>query len=120
MKVELLYFGGCPGYEKARHALEEALVREGIWPDIKMIAVDTLQAAHEYEFPGSPTIRIDGRDIFPLEALNSKPTWHLGGYRIHEERPRWGLRCRFYETPEGRKDHPTTEMLQERLVASIH
>jgi hypothetical protein len=31
MKVELLYFDGCPGYEKARWYLEDALAREGIW-----------------------------------------------------------------------------------------
>jgi hypothetical protein len=116
MKVELLYFDGCPGYEKARWSLEDALAREGIWANIKMIPVNTVDAVQEYEFQGSPTIRIDGRDIFPLEELNSKPRWHLGGCRIHEDKPRWRLCCRFYETPEGRKDHPTTEMIRKRLI----
>ena len=116
MKVELLYFGGCPGHKRARRALEDALAREGIRAKIKMIAVDTVKAAQEYELPGSPTIRIDGRDIFPVEVLESKPSWHPGGCHTYLDRPRWRLCCRLYETPEGRKDHPTTEMIRKRLI----
>jgi len=116
MKVELLYFGGCPGHERARRALEDALACEGIRAKIKMIAVDTDEAAREYEFPGSPTIRIDGRDIFPVERLESKPEWHLGGCLAYQDRPRWRLCCRFYETPYSQKDHPTTEVICKRPI----
>jgi hypothetical protein len=116
MKVELLYFGGCPGHERARRALVDALACEGIRAKIKMIAVDTVEAAQEYEFPGSPTIRIDGRDIFPVEGLESRPSWHPGGCHTYLDRPHWHLCCRLYETPEGRKNHPTTEMIRKRLI----
>lgn len=116
MKVELLYFGGCPGHERARRALEDALAHEGIRAKIKIIAVDTVNAAQEYEFPGSPTIRIDGRDIFPVQALVSKPSWHPGDCHTYLDRSHWQLCCRIYETSEGRKNHPTTEMIRKRLI----
>jgi hypothetical protein len=116
MKVELLYFDGCPGYERARWALEDALVQEDIRADMETISVDTDEAARKHRFPGSPTIRIDGLDLFPVERLGSKPEWHLGGCIAYQERPRWHLCCRLYQTPDGQKDHPTTEMIRKRLI----
>ncbi len=100
MKVELLYFGGCPGYEKAEQALREALSREGIQDGFEMVAVNDDEEAERLGFPGSPTIRVNSRDLFP-EGLGPRPSWHL--------------RCRIYETPDGLKDHPLAEMIRGRL-----
>ena len=101
MKVELLYFDGCPGHAKAEQALREAISSERVRGGFEMVAVNTDEEAERLRFPGSPTIRVDGRDLFPAEGLEARPSWHLG--------------CRVYRTPEGLKNHPSAGMIRVRL-----
>lgn len=98
MKIELLYFDGCPTYKRAEEVLREALAESGMESRVETVAVNTDEEARRLRFPGSPTIRIDGRDLFPVE-----------------EREDWRLGCRVYATPEGLKGSPTTEMIRESL-----
>ncbi len=56
MKIELLYFDGCPTYRPAQEALKQALSEEGIEARIKLLAVNTDEEAQRMQFPGSPTI----------------------------------------------------------------
>jgi ABC-2 type transport system permease protein len=100
VKVELLYFDGCPGYRKAERNLKDALSREGNRSEVEQVAVSTNEEAEALKFPGSPTVRVDGQDLFPSPA---------------GEREDWRLGCRVYATPEGLKDHPTEEMIQAAL-----
>ena len=97
----MLYFDGCPGYRKAEHSLKDALSQEGIRSEVELIAVNTDEEARTLKFPGSPTIRVDGRDLFPSSA-DGRDDWRLG--------------CRVYVTPEGLKDHPTGEMIRAALL----
>jgi len=98
VKVELLYFDGCPVGRTAENALKEVLADEGIEANVTLVAVNTDEEARRLRFPGSPTIRVDGRDLFPAP-----------------EREDWRLGCRVYATSEGLKGSPTTEMLREAL-----
>ena len=98
MKIEGLYFDGCPTYETATKSMRAVLAEEEVEAEIKLIAVDTDEEARRLRFPGSPTIRVDGRDLFPAP-----------------EREDWRLGCRVYGTPEGLKGSPTTGMLREAL-----
>ncbi len=102
-KVALLYFDGCPGYRKAEQSLKNALSREDVRSEVELVAVNTDEEAEALKFPGSPTIRVDGRDLFPSSAVE-RDDWHLG--------------CRVYVTPDGLKDHPTEEMIQAALRRS--
>ncbi len=102
-KVELLYFDGCPGYRKAEQTLKAALSREDCEAEVELVAVNTDAEAEALKFPGSPTVRVDGRDLFPSSA---------------GERDDWRLACRVYATPEGLKDHPTKEMIRAALRRS--
>ncbi len=99
MKVEILYFDGCPRYKGAQQALHEALARRGM-DDVRvdLLAVNTYEDAERLKLPGSPTLRADGEDLFPVP-----------------ERRAWALGCRMYLTPEGLKGHPTSEMVGEAL-----
>ena len=63
VRVELLYWEGCPSYPEARTLLEEVLATAGVDTQIEMLEVKTQEEAEELRFPGSPTIRIDGRDV---------------------------------------------------------
>lgn len=84
VKVELLYFEGCPGYRNAEQNLKGALLREGVHSEVELVAVNTDEEAEALKLPGSPTVRLDGRDLFPVG-----------------ERHDWRLGCRLYPSLDG-------------------
>ena len=98
MRVEVLYFDGCPTYRMAEKMVRGVLAREEVEADVELVAVNTDEEARRLRFPGSPTIRVDGEDLFPVP-----------------DRAEYALGCRMYATPEGLKGSPTTEMLKEAL-----
>lgn len=63
MKVELLFLSDCPNYLETWSILEDVLQSEGVSVPIEMIRVQTAEDAQRLRFPGSPTIRVNGRDI---------------------------------------------------------
>jgi hypothetical protein len=98
MKVEILYFDGCPTYLRAEEALRGVLAGEVVEADVELVGVNTDEEAQELRFPGSPTIRVDGEDLFPVP-----------------ERAGYALGCRMYATPEGLRGSPTPAMLRAAL-----
>jgi len=100
MRIELLYWDGCPSYPEAKTMLEEVLARRGIYEPIQMRHVRTDDEAEALGFPGSPTIRIDGRDVDPAGA-GARPA----------------LNCRIYHLPDGKVSPvPTREQLEAALT----
>jgi hypothetical protein len=98
--VELLYWEGCPSHPEARELLEEVLRQRGIDAEIQMRHVGSREEAAELRFPGSPTIRIDGRDVDP-DGADDPPA----------------LACRIYRRPDGRVSPiPSREQLEEALA----
>jgi hypothetical protein len=96
MKVELLWWEGCPSTEEARELLEDVL---GGRAEIEMREVTNDDEAEALAFPGSPTIRVDGRDVDPRGAA---------------EPP--SLSCRIYYLPDGRVSPvPSRRQLEEAL-----
>src|SRR3954452_381892 len=100
MTIELLYSDGCPTSKAVQHTLEEILSEEGIEAHLQLLAVNAAEEAQRVQFPGSPTIRVNGRDPFPT------------GKRLD-----WWLGCRMYLTSEALKGTPTKAMLRETLLA---
>ena len=68
MRVELLYWEGDPHYMTTRQRLVEVLSEDAFETPIQMIAVGSIDDAELLDFPGSPTIRLDGDDIHPHGA----------------------------------------------------
>src|SRR5262249_47543570 len=63
-RVESLWWRECPCWERALAMLRQAMADTGLDPDsIEVREVDTDEAARREEFVGSPTIKIDGRDL---------------------------------------------------------
>jgi catechol 2,3-dioxygenase-like lactoylglutathione lyase family enzyme len=81
MKVELLYFDGCPNYERLLPKLRETLARAGVSDDVELRRVASTEDAERIRFLGSPTVRIDGRDVDPTAG----------------ERTDYGIKCRLYK-----------------------
>jgi hypothetical protein len=66
MRVELLWWEGCPSYPEAIAELRELMREEGLDPDALVLReVMTDDDAARERFPGSPTIRVDGEDVVP-------------------------------------------------------
>lgn len=98
MKVELLYFDGCPNWTVADERLAKALQVVGR-DDVTVTRrrVETADEAAAVSFTGSPTVLVDGRDPFAT-----------GDEQV-------GLACRVYSTPQGLGGSPTLEQFVEAL-----
>jgi len=65
-RVELLFWDGCPSHPRALADLRAALGDVGLDPAaIEQLEVHDDAGAARERFTGSPTIRIDGRDVVP-------------------------------------------------------
>lgn len=63
MKVEVLYVSQCPSHPAAVKLVKDILSAEGVATDIHEVLVGDEGMARELNFLGSPTIRINGRDV---------------------------------------------------------
>ncbi len=99
MKVEVLYFDGCPNHEALLPRLRELLASCGVRAQIELVEVAEPDAAERERFLGSPTVRIDGEDVEPGAAQRSD----------------FGLKCRLFATPDGRSGIPADEWVLAAL-----
>jgi hypothetical protein len=103
MRIELLYFDGCPNHEALLPRLRERLERTGVSTEIDLRKITDDDAAQRERFLGSPTVRVDGRDVEP-EA---------------ERRTDYGMKCRLYRTATGLSGQPAEEWLRAALHPAI-
>lgn len=64
-KIELLFLPGCAAEEATSVMVKKVLGKMGLEGEVSTVVVDTDRKATEIEFTGSPSIRINGRDIEP-------------------------------------------------------
>jgi len=81
--LKVLYVPGCPNHQAAIENLRNALRSAAIEAPIQEVAVTDDAMARQLNFPGSPTIRVDGRDV------ESNP------------QDSYGLACRLYSNGTG-------------------
>jgi hypothetical protein len=99
MRVELLWWEGCPSHPETLADLRRSLSEEGVDAEVEMVEVQSDEQARAERFPGSPTIRIDGEDIFPCAG----PAPH-------------SLTCRVYRLRDGRPSPtPDPEDLRDAI-----
>jgi hypothetical protein len=63
VKVEVLYVAECPSHPAAVKLVRDELGAQGVAADIHEVLVADEKMANELRFSGSPTIRINGRDV---------------------------------------------------------
>ena len=99
-KVELLWWKGCPSWERALAILRDEMNAAGLDPEsVEVREVRTEGDAGLEGFVGSPTIRISGRDVQPPDG---EPA---------------GLTCRVYRLRDGSiSPLPDRADLRERLA----
>ena len=90
MKIEVLYFDGCPNHDALLPHLRELVASTGADTDIELVRVEDADEAERERFLGSPTVRVNGEDVEPGA----------------ERRTDFGLKCRLFATPEGLRGIP--------------
>jgi hypothetical protein len=63
VKVEVLYVADCPSHPEAVELVKNILATEGVAAEVHEVLVTDERMANELRFLGSPTIRINGRDV---------------------------------------------------------
>jgi hypothetical protein len=85
VRVELLWWEGCPSHPETLEDLRAVLREEGVGAEVQLVEVENDEQARAERFPGSPTIRLDGEDAFPADP--GEP---------------FSLTCRIYRLRDGR------------------
>lgn len=104
LNVELLYFDGCPTHEEARRLVQEVLQEEGVTANIVKIHVQTEEDAVAHRFLGSPTVRIEGKDV-ERAARGAKD---------------FGRKCRVYLENGKAGGLPSKEMIRNTLQEVLY
>ena len=100
MRVEVLYFDGCPNHERLMPRLRELLDGAGVDDPVELVRIESVEAAAEQRFLGSPTLRIDGVDVDPDAG----------------DRTDFGLKCRLYRTSGGQQPVPADEWITRAIT----
>ncbi|WP_104126775.1 hypothetical protein [Cryobacterium sp. Y57] len=98
--IELLHIAGCPNSELTLVRLQRAV--DNAMPSNTLITstlVDSAETAAQVLFAGSPTILVDGVDLFPTDGRTTD------------------LACRIYLTPNGLAGSPTQQQIEAALAA---
>ena len=99
MEITLQYFDGCPNWVIAAERLA-VLAEERPGVTVTRRRVETPEDAGAIGFRGSPSILVDGADVFPDPAAAV------------------GLACRRYITPDGFAGAPTLDQLRAAIPAT--
>lgn len=99
MIVEMLHTDGCPHAAEYLPRLRRLLVDAGFDVPVRTRLMVSDDQAQQERFLGSPTIRVNGRDVDPASA----------------DRRDYGLACRLYANPEGLGGAPPDEWVLAAL-----
>jgi Domain of unknown function (DUF2703) len=99
LKVEVLYVAECPSHPAAVKLVREVLAAQGVAAEIHEVLVSDERTANELKFLGSPTIRVNGRDVAP---------------EIQESRG-FALSCRLYAGSK-RIGLPPAELVHQAVI----
>jgi hypothetical protein len=101
VRVEVLYVAECPSHPAAVQLVKDVLAAQGVSAEIHEVLVTHEGMASELKFCGSPTIRINGRDVA------AEP----------EGAQSFALSCRFYAGSKA-VGLPPAEMIHRAVIAA--
>ncbi len=104
MKIEILYFEGCPNHEPTVLLFNETVSELGIDAEINMVKVKDNDDAIDKKFVGSPSIRINGKDL-EIDDEN--------------EPAQYSMQCRMYSFGKDQSGIPPKELLKRRLMEEV-
>lgn len=98
--VEVLGFDGCPNIESVVALVGRLLGESAVDAELRRVEVVDADAAARLRFLGSPSIRVDGRDIEPGA----------------DNRSEYVFACRIYRTDAGMSGQPDERWLRDALA----
>jgi hypothetical protein len=103
MKIELLYVAECPNHLPAVEIIQDVLREQGLSEEIQQIEVTDGEQAVALCFRGSPSVRVDGKDVEPNITGSS------GSF---------GISCRTYLVDGRRQGTPRREWIRNAVRSS--
>lgn len=103
MKVELLYFEGCPNHRPTEQLLCETMSELGVEAEIELVKVEDHDDAISKRFLGSPSIRVNGNDLVMDK----------------DETTQYSMRCRLYRSNGGMSGVPTKDIIVAAIQAAL-
>lgn len=103
MKIEVLFFEGCPNHRPTVERVNEILREEGLEAVVAEINVGDDATAQAVSFLGSPTVRINGLDAEPSARASRE----------------YGMMCRTYAHSQGREGAPSKDLLRAALREAL-
>ncbi len=99
MKIEILYFEGCPNHPPAVSRVRGVIEELGVDEGVTEVEITGPEMARVIGFLGSPSVRVNGLDV-ELSARNSDQV---------------GFGCRTYWDGTSRSGLPPVEMIRRAI-----
>jgi hypothetical protein len=99
MTIELLYLAGCPHHSATVDLVQSVMECEEMAGDLHQVLIRGPADANAHDFPGSPTVRVNGRDIEDIAC----------------ERLGVGFACRTYVVEGKPQGVPPRSWLEEAI-----
>ncbi len=100
--VEILTFEGCPNTAAAVQLVQRVVRTTANGATIELVEIENEDAARKHGFLGSPSVRVDGRDVEPGADARGDAAFA----------------CRLYATAAGLRGVPDEAWLRDALERS--
>lgn len=67
MKIDVLYFEGCPNHHPTVERVREVVAELGVEANVREVDVGPQDDPAQLKFLGSPTVLVNGQDIDPTQ-----------------------------------------------------
>ncbi len=101
MEIELLYFDHCATWQTTLADLKQALSQVGREEQVRLVKVESQQEAERLRFLGSPTVRVNGKDVelgIPSDGF--------------------GMECRLYWVEGRPTGSPPLQWIEDAIAAA--
>jgi hypothetical protein len=100
--IEVLYVQDCPHYRETLALVDRIRGELGIEAELRTTLIVDRAAAQQARFAGSPTVRVDGRDVEP----GSEPPSRIS------------VACRLYRLGHRLAGQPAEQWVRDALLAA--
>ncbi len=98
-EIFILFIEGCPNVLTIAKYIEEVIAEEAIDAEISLVLIESLEDARNLHFTGSPTVRINGKDVETNFLDNND----------------YGLQTRQYYMNGRQYDFPSKDMIKDAV-----
>ncbi len=101
MEIEVLYFDGCATWRAAVSDLQDVLSELGLKEEVRLVRVESREEAERLSFLGSPTVRVNGKDVESSIASEG-----------------FGMECRLYWVDGKPTGSPPKQWIKDAISAA--